>query len=105
MLHIFQHHWLEASPITGERLPFINNIVQTVVRFVYRMVVVRSGLWPLSSPRLNPCGFYLWAMLKDKDYSSNHHTGRDLKNRIRVAGFSFSPTDIPSVTKQCVFRM
>ena len=89
MLHTFQHHWLEASPITGERMPFINNIAQKIVCFVYIMVVVRSGLWPLPSPRLNPCCFYLWAMLKDKEYSSNHLTDHDLKNSIRVQRFHF----------------
>jgi hypothetical protein len=105
MLHTFQYHWLEASPITGERTPSINNNAQTFVCFVYRMVVVRRGLWPLPSPPLKPWVFFLWVMLKDKEYSSNHHTDHDPKNSIRVAAFSFSPADTPSVIKQCVFRM
>jgi hypothetical protein len=48
----------------------------------YRRVVVRSGLWPFPSPQLKPFGFYLWAMLKDKEYSSSHHTDHDLKKSI-----------------------
>jgi hypothetical protein len=36
-------------------------------------------------------------MLKDKEYSSSHHTDHDLKKSILDAAFSISPADIPSV--------
>jgi hypothetical protein len=44
-----------------------------------------------------PVRFYLWAMLKDKQYSSSHHTDRDLNKSILDAAFSISPAYIPGV--------
>jgi hypothetical protein len=37
---------------------------------------VRSRLWPLLSPDLNPCDFYLWGTLKAKVYMNSLHSGK-----------------------------
>jgi hypothetical protein len=31
---------------------------------VFDEQVISQGLWPLKSPDLNPCDFYVWGMLK-----------------------------------------
>jgi hypothetical protein len=32
---------------------------------VFRDRIVSSGIWPASSPSLNPCDFFFWGCLKD----------------------------------------
>jgi hypothetical protein len=46
--------------------------------------VIRHGLWPLHSPDLTTCDFYLWGRLKDNLYKTNPNTLEDLRNNIRL---------------------
>jgi hypothetical protein len=36
--------------------------------------IISGGIWPARSPDLNPCDFFFWGGLKDKDYNSNSRT-------------------------------
>jgi len=43
-------------------------------REVFDGCIIRHGLWPLHSPELTPCDFYLQGRLKDKVYETSPHT-------------------------------
>jgi hypothetical protein len=53
--------------------------------------IISRGLRPVSSPRMNPCEFYLWSVLKDEVYSNSPCTD-DLKQNIYDEVSSASPT-------------
>ena len=46
--------------------------------------VIRNGFWPLHSPDLTPCCFYLWRSAKGKVCKTDQHTSQDLRNKIRL---------------------
>ena len=45
---------------------------------------ITKGLWPLRSPDLSNCDFYLWGYLKGKVYANNPKTLEDLKENIQT---------------------
>jgi hypothetical protein len=53
-----------------------------VLNEVFEDRLISCGLWPVRSPDLNPCDFYLWGNLKYKVYSNNPHILAELKQSI-----------------------
>jgi hypothetical protein len=43
----------------------------TALERVFGDRIISRGLWPVRSPGLTPCGFYLWGNLKDKVHRTN----------------------------------
>ena len=58
---------------------------------------VSTGLWPLRSPDLSTCNFYLWGNLKGKFYSNNLHTIEESKTNIRNAIAEITPHELAEV--------
>jgi hypothetical protein len=48
--------------------------------------------WPVRSPDLNACDFFLWEYLKSKVYKKKPRTMMDLKQNIRDKVAAVSPT-------------
>jgi hypothetical protein len=53
----------------------------SVLEEVFSDIIIHHGLWPVCSPDLAPCSFYLWGNLKDKVYRTNTHTKEELKEK------------------------
>jgi hypothetical protein len=49
---------------------------------VFSQGIISWELWPLQLPNLNPCDFYLWAILKGKVYVNNPHSLEQLQENI-----------------------
>jgi inhibitor of nuclear factor kappa-B kinase subunit alpha len=60
--------------------------------------IISRGLWPASSPDLNPCDFYLWGNLKQKVYKTNPHTIEELKENIRNEVSTIPPGELQVIT-------
>jgi len=63
--------------------------------------LIRRSLWPLHSPDLTCCDFYLWGSLKDIVYKTNPHNLEQLKNNCREIS-TISGQEFQGVNK--VFR-
>jgi inhibitor of nuclear factor kappa-B kinase subunit alpha len=69
-----------------------------VLNEVFEDRLISCGLWPASSPDLNPCDFYLWGNLKDKVYSNKPHTLVELKQSIRETISSIKVSEMKLVS-------
>jgi hypothetical protein len=60
--------------------------MQTVREIFLKHVMSRFGdiAWPLRSPDLSACDFFLWGYLKQKVYVNRPHTIQDVKDNIRA---------------------
>ncbi|XP_069695687.1 uncharacterized protein [Periplaneta americana] len=63
-----------------------------------------SELWPVRSPDLTPCDFYLWCSLKDKVYKSNPRTLDELQSNIREEIANISEAELQRVNKNVLRR-
>jgi hypothetical protein len=60
---------------------------------------VSKGLWPLRSPDLLTCDFYLWGYLKGKVYEQNPHNIEELNNNIKNSIHSITTTELTRVRR------
>jgi hypothetical protein len=56
--------------------------------------IINKGLWPLRSPDLNPCDFYLWGKLKRVVYANNPHDLEALKQNIPEAIYNIKQREV-----------
>lgn len=48
-------------------------------------------------PDLNPCNYFLWGFLKDKIYKNNHHTIKELQQKILPVVNSISKETLAAI--------
>jgi hypothetical protein len=46
----------------------ITDVSMTAPEEIFGEQLITGGLWPTSSQDLNPCGYYLWQPLEDRDH-------------------------------------
>jgi hypothetical protein len=61
--------------------------------------------WPARSPDLNACDIFLWGYLKSKVYEKKPETAVDLKQNIRDAVATISPTMLQRVMQNFQKRL
>jgi hypothetical protein len=60
----------------------IDNYSINISKEVFEERLISHRLWPARSPDLNPCKLYLWENLKNKVYSNNPSTVKELTQYI-----------------------
>ena len=80
--------WFQQAGVRTHTTPEVLEFLHS--KFLIRIVTncfpqqFQCGFsWPLCSPELNPCDYFLWGYLKDKVFSSSPRTLRELKERIK----------------------
>ena len=79
---VFRHLWWAQDGAPTHRLIAVRNRLHEL--FGDRVVALNHAVeWPIRSPDMTPCDFFLWGYLKNKVYTSPPRNFQDLRAHIQ----------------------
>jgi len=77
-----EHVWFQQGGATAHTARGSLGVLREM--FPGRLISLRGDVgWPVRSPYLSPCDFFLWGYLKEKVFKHRPRSLEDLKERIR----------------------